>query len=113
MLKRVAALYEANTGHEEGMFDFSFGPAGAGAHAHVHRSAWNALVRGRKQWVLFPADVLSPEGVSQNMPALEWFRKHVPTLRKAGMIVEFVQEAGEVVIVSVMLHTGLPACLPA
>eukprot|EP00729_Bicosta_minor_P007432 gene7432-22514_t len=96
VLEQVAALYEANTGHREGMFDFSFG---SGAHAHVHRSAWNALVRGRKQWVLFPADVLSPEGVSQNMPALEWFRTHLPKLRNAGMVVEFVQEAGEVVLV--------------
>ena len=49
--------------------------------------------------MLFPADVLSPEGVSQNMPALEWFRTHLPKLRNAGMVVEFVQEAGEVVLV--------------
>lgn len=25
VLEQVAALYEANTGHREGMFDFSFG----------------------------------------------------------------------------------------
>ena len=39
-----------------GYFQFFLGAALTGAVPHYHNSAWNALVHGKKHWVLIPPD---------------------------------------------------------
>lgn len=36
---------------------FYLGPAGSGAPMHFHRGAWNALIHGRKHWLVQPPAV--------------------------------------------------------
>lgn len=42
------------TGAEEGHYGLFMGPQGSGVSMHYHKSAWNALLYGRKLWVLTP-----------------------------------------------------------
>jgi hypothetical protein len=41
-------------GREEGHFGLFMGPQGSGTSMHYHKDAWNALLFGRKLWVLTP-----------------------------------------------------------
>eukprot|EP01052_Picozoa_sp_SAG31_P041252 SAG31_NODE_6203_length_2125_cov_1.220138_1_plen_566_part_10 len=41
-------------GAAQGHFELFLGPQGAGASMHHHKAAWNALLFGRKLWVLTP-----------------------------------------------------------
>jgi hypothetical protein len=83
-----------------GVFEFSIGPAGSGSHPHVHAGAWNALVHGRKRWILWAPSVLKEHAVNVSMPALEFFTEILPKMsERSEQLYEFIQEAGEIVYI--------------
>jgi hypothetical protein len=85
---------------EPGVFEFTIGPAGSGSHPHVHYGAWNALVHGRKRWIMWAPSVLKEHDVNVTMPAVEFFTDVLPIMTKRNeQIYEFIQEAGEIVFV--------------
>ena len=72
---------------------FYLGGAGAGAQPHWHEAAWNWLVRGRKQWLMWP-------------PETATYAQRHPTLAIDGAIDEggsqplsCIQQPGDVVLV--------------
>lgn len=87
------------------------GPAGSGSSFHIDpnsTSAWNAVVKGSKKWVLFPPDVVPPgvhpssDGAEVACPVsiTEWFMnfyESTKTWKKKP--VECVCKAGEVIFV--------------
>ncbi|XP_057805276.1 arginine-specific demethylase JMJ22 [Salvia miltiorrhiza] len=87
------------------------GPAGSGSSFHIDpnsTSAWNAVVRGSKKWVLFPPDVVppgvhpSPDGAEVACPVsiIEWFMNfYNATKTWAKRPVECICKAGEVIFV--------------
>ncbi|CAH9135067.1 unnamed protein product [Cuscuta epithymum] len=87
------------------------GPAGSGSSFHIDpnsTSAWNAVVKGSKKWVLFPPDVVppgvhpSPDGAEVASPVsiVEWFMNFYEQTRKCKKKpIECVCNAGEVIFV--------------
>ncbi len=92
------------------------GPPRSGSSFHVdpsRTSAWNALLRGRKRWVLYPPGCTPPGvrvgvardgGEKYNSPTpLKWLLKHYPAARAcltcAQAPLEVTQEAGELIYV--------------
>lgn len=87
------------------------GPAGSGSSFHVDpnsTSAWNAVIRGSKKWVMFPPEVVppgvhpSPDGAEVACPVsiIEWFMNFYGATKKwKRRPVECVCKAGEVVFV--------------
>ncbi|KAL4591892.1 hypothetical protein LXL04_004867 [Taraxacum kok-saghyz] len=87
------------------------GPPGSGSSFHIDpnsTSAWNAVVKGSKKWVLFPPDVVPPgvhpssDGAEVACPVsiTEWFMnfyESTKTWKKKP--VECVCKAGEVIFV--------------
>lgn len=87
------------------------GPAGSGSSFHIDpnsTSAWNAVIKGSKKWVLFPPDVVppgvhpSPDGAEVACPVsiIEWFMNFydaTKTWKKKP--IECVCKAGEVIFV--------------
>ncbi|WCJ34135.1 Bifunctional arginine demethylase and lysyl-hydroxylase JMJD6 [Euphorbia peplus] len=87
------------------------GPAGSGSSFHIDpnsTSAWNAVIKGSKKWVLFPPDVIppgvhpSPDGAEVACPVsiIEWFMNFydaTKTWKKRP--VECICKAGEVIFV--------------
>ena len=84
---------------DEGIGQFYFGPAGSGAPLHYHYQAWNALVYGKKAWVLVPPHQAS----FSNVPAKEMVRRlaaeDVAAGKTMGGKLRCVQRAGDVVVV--------------
>lgn len=88
-----------------------FGPAGSGSSFHVDpnsTSAWNAVIKGSKKWILFPPDVIppgvhpSPDGAEVACPVsiMEWFMNFYGATKKwKRRPIECVCKAGEVVFV--------------
>lgn len=88
------------------------GPQRTGAPWHTdpaRTSAWNALVKGRKRWAIYPPDS-PPPGVSMgkngqgrehalNMSSLSWYLHVYPTLLPHQKPIEVIQEEGEVIYV--------------
>lgn len=88
------------------------GPQRTGAPWHTdpaQTSAWNALVKGRKRWAIYPPDS-PPPGVSMgkngngrehalNMTSLAWYLHVYPTLAPHQKPIEVIQEEGEVIYV--------------
>ncbi|KAL6508424.1 Arginine-specific demethylase jmj22 [Orobanche hederae] len=87
------------------------GPAGSGSSFHIDpnsTSAWNAVVRGSKKWILFPPDVVppgvhpSPDGAEVACPVsiIEWFMNFYNATKswEKGPV-ECVCNAGEVIFV--------------
>lgn len=79
------------------------GPAGSGTGLHIdpdNTSAWNALLRGTKRWVLLPPDV---EGISCEFKggAAEWFKTVLPRLRDSvgDKVIEVTQQRGDLVFI--------------
>ena len=78
---------------------FVLGPRHSGAPLHFHGPAWNALMTGRKRWVLLPPS----EARYSREPAASWFAETWPALRseldaRNASYVEFAQEAGDIVV---------------
>lgn len=87
------------------------GPARSGSSFHVDpnsTSAWNAVIRGAKKWILFPPDVNppgvhpSPDGVEVASPVsiMEWFMNfYEQTKQWKKKPVECICRAGEVMFI--------------
>ncbi|KAG9445229.1 hypothetical protein H6P81_016569 [Aristolochia fimbriata] len=87
------------------------GPAGSGSSFHVDpnsTSAWNAVIKGSKKWVMFPPEVIppgvhpSPDGAEVACPVsiMEWFMNFYKMTKEwKRRPVECVCKAGEVVFV--------------
>ncbi|ERM93637.1 F-box protein At5g06550 [Amborella trichopoda] len=87
------------------------GSTGSGSSFHIDpnsTSAWNAVIRGSKKWVLFPPDVVppgvhpSPDGAEVACPVsiMEWFMNFYGATKKwKRRPVECVCKAGEVIFV--------------
>ena len=72
-----------------------FGPNRSGSTFHVDpngTSAWNAVLRGRKKWILFPNDEVPPgvfpsednASVVCPLTPLEWYENFYDTLLSCG-----------------------------
>ncbi|XP_045795815.1 F-box protein At5g06550 [Trifolium pratense] len=87
------------------------GPAGSGSSFHVDpnsTSAWNAVIKGSKKWILFPPDVIppgvhpSPDGAEVASPVsiIEWFMNfYGATKNWKKRPIECICKAGEVIFV--------------
>ena len=87
------------------------GPARSGSSFHIDpnsTSAWNAVVRGAKKWVMYPPEVVppgvfpSPDGadVATSVSITEWFMNfYGETKKRPEKPVECICRAGEVVFV--------------
>ncbi|XP_050234411.1 arginine-specific demethylase JMJ22 [Mercurialis annua] len=87
------------------------GPAGSGSSFHIDpnsTSAWNAVIKGSKKWVLFPPDVIppgvfpSPDGAEVACPVsiIEWFMNfYEATKELKKRPIECICKAGEVIFV--------------
>ncbi|KAK9699276.1 hypothetical protein RND81_08G164500 [Saponaria officinalis] len=87
------------------------GPAGSGSSFHIDpnsTSAWNAVIKGSKKWILFPPDVIppgvhpSPDGAEVACPVsiIEWFMNfYEATKNWEKRPIECVCKAGEVLFV--------------
>ncbi|GER33779.1 bifunctional arginine demethylase andlysyl-hydroxylase JMJD6 [Striga asiatica] len=87
------------------------GPAGSGSSFHIDpnsTSAWNAVIRGSKKWILFPPEVVppgvhpSPDGSEVACPVsiIEWFMNFYNATKSwEKRPVECVCKAGEVIFV--------------
>ena len=78
----VGALPLLDGGYAVHNAQFYAGDALSGAPAHYHAHALNALVRGRKRWLLFPPK----HAAYSKLPAAAWLEKgRVEALRRAGV----------------------------
>lgn len=87
------------------------GPAGSGSSFHIDpnsTSAWNAVIKGSKKWVLFPPDVVppgvhpSPDGAEVACPVsiIEWFMNFYSATKDwKKKPIECICKAGEVIFV--------------
>lgn len=87
------------------------GPAGSGSSFHIDpnsTSAWNAVIKGSKKWILFPPDVIppgvypSPDGAEVACPVsiMEWFMNfYGATKNLKRRPIECICKAGEVIFV--------------
>lgn len=86
------------------------GPQRSGSSFHVDpnaTSAWNALVRGRKKWIMFPPHVPPPGvhpsddmgTVTSPVSLMEWFLSFYSSVKGMPEAIEFIQEEGDVVFV--------------
>eukprot|EP00126_Sphaerothecum_destruens_P002603 Sdes_comp16030_c0_seq1m5218 len=89
---------------------FVVGPARSGTGIHVDplgTSAWNALLRGHKRWMLFEGKVakrlLKPPRFLRDAEAATWFSQMLPIVRsdrwEGPKPVEILQKPGEIVFV--------------
>ena len=87
-----------------------FGPARSGSSLHIDplaTAAWNALLAGRKRWVLLPPEVprasCKPRGQGLDGEAVTWFTRVLPLCRAPdwphARPLEAVQRAGEIMFV--------------
>uniref|UniRef100_A0A803NEX2 JmjC domain-containing protein n=1 Tax=Chenopodium quinoa TaxID=63459 RepID=A0A803NEX2_CHEQI len=87
------------------------GPAGSGSSFHIDpnsTSAWNAVIKGSKKWVLFPPEIVppgvhpSPDGAEVACPIsiIEWFMNFYGATKDwRRRPIECVCKAGEVLFV--------------
>ena len=87
-----------------------FGPARSGSSLHIDplaTAAWNALLAGRKRWLLLPPEVpraaCKPRGMGLDSEAVSWFTQVLPLCRSPdwphARPLEAVQRAGEIMFV--------------
>eukprot|EP00729_Bicosta_minor_P006423 gene6423-28622_t len=86
------------------------GPARSGSSFHVDpngTSAWNALLVGRKKWIMYPPDALPPGvsmdgagGLSTPTSLVQWFRDHYNDAKQSACPpLEGVCHPGEIMFV--------------
>eukprot|EP00850_Spirogloea_muscicola_P009343 SM000052S17735 [mRNA] locus=s52:437861:440425:+ [translate_table: standard] len=87
------------------------GPTRSGSSFHIDpnsTSAWNAVVRGAKKWILYPPETIPPgvhpsaDGADVAAPysIMEWFMNHYEEARQAAAPpLECICKAGEVIFV--------------
>lgn len=87
------------------------GPAGSGSSFHIDpnsTSAWNAVIKGLKKWILFPPDMVppgvhpSPDGAEVACPVsiIEWFMNFYNEIKNwKKKPIECICRAGEVIFV--------------
>mmetsp|Transcript_45759 Transcript_45759/g.118263 ORF Transcript_45759/g.118263 Transcript_45759/m.118263 type:complete len:485 (-) Transcript_45759:125-1579(-) len=86
------------------------GPQRSGSNFHVDpnsTNAWNALVRGRKKWIMFPPHITPPGvhpssdmgTVTSPVSLMEWFLNYYAQAKATGESIEFIQEEGDLVFV--------------
>ncbi|KAG2562736.1 F-box protein At5g06550-like [Panicum virgatum] len=87
------------------------GPAGSGSSFHVDpnsTSAWNAIIKGAKKWIMFPPEVVPPgvhpsaDGAEVTSPVsiMEWFMNFYGACKTwEKRPIECICRAGEVVFV--------------
>ncbi|XP_059428480.1 arginine-specific demethylase JMJ22-like [Corylus avellana] len=87
------------------------GLAGSGSSFHIDpnsTSAWDAVIKGSKKWVLFPPDLIppgvhpSPDGAEVACPVsiIEWFMNfYITTKTWKKKPIECICKAGEVIFV--------------
>lgn len=87
------------------------GPAGSGSSFHIDpnsTSAWNAIIKGSKKWILFPPEVVppgvhpSPDGAEVACPVsiIEWFMNFYGATKDwKKKPIECICKAGEVIFV--------------
>jgi hypothetical protein len=88
---------------------FFAGRAGSGLGFHKHGEAINALVRGRKRWLLYRPESLSlAMGMDASLSGNQWLQGVYPTLPPDALPdYECVQEAGEIMCESFQTSTKL------
>eukprot|EP01043_Picozoa_sp_COSAG02_P066988 COSAG02_NODE_10608_length_1901_cov_1.272475_1_plen_593_part_00 len=88
---------------------FFAGRAGSGLGFHKHGEAINALVRGRKRWLLYRPESLSlAMGMDASLSGNQWLQGVYPTLPPDALPdYECVQEAGEIMCESLKTSTKL------
>ncbi|KAK4749244.1 hypothetical protein SAY87_026693 [Trapa incisa] len=87
------------------------GPGGSGSSFHIDpnsTSAWNAVIKGSKKWILFPPDVIppgvhpSPDGAEVACPVsiMEWFMNFYDATKSwKKRPIECICKTGEVIFV--------------
>lgn len=90
---------------------FFHAPNNTGTLPHNHGDAFNFLVRGKKEWVMFDADKENETkgfelllNFNKKYPvgahSLKWFENELPTLgKKIPTHYSFIQEAGDIVFI--------------
>ena len=94
--------------HGNGSFEFMIGPTLGGAHLHTHRAAVNALVSGRRRWVITPPHRMKAINkktafdLEEQPTAFQWWQSVLPEIKAAfpqAALFEFYQEVGEIVYI--------------
>ena len=90
-----------DAGRYGGAGELLLGPAGSGAHPHAHPAAFNALIRGKKRWFMWPPHCTN-YGWAWGTSVLKWLKEYLPTLKNGTnrcTPTQFDQHAGQVVFV--------------
>lgn len=86
------------------LFQFYVGAAGTGAPVHFHNAAWNALVYGKKAWILVPPALtyFSTVPAAEMVETLAKSDAALAVAKGAGVRsnLRCVQEAGDVVFLA-------------
>ena len=80
------------------------GPQKSGASWHtdpIGTSAWNALLRGRKRWAMYPPSHPPPghDEDGKSLTSMQWYFSVYPNLEVQDRPLEIVQEPGDVVFI--------------
>ena len=62
---------------------------------HAHFAAWNAVVWGRKRWLLMPPGAYFGVTVNRNMTMLNWVESSLETMKP----LDCIQEPGSILFV--------------
>ena len=74
---------------------FFVGPTHSGAYFHAHFAAWNAVVYGRKRWLLMPPGAYYGQVHNGNTTVIQWIERNLDKYKP----LDCVQEAGTMLFV--------------